>query len=1490
MSNHTEQNNESGRRRRWPWFLLLGIILLAATIRLSLKTDFVRGIVKSRIVAAANAQLTVNLSVNDLKGDLWKEAILTGLTIAESATDSDTLASVDSISVSYNLMSYFQPVFEISEITVSKPFLKLRQQNGTLNLSGWTKPFPQDTTASEPFPVRVDRFSVNNGRVDAHIEALDKDSTFVVDNISLNSSFALLQEGYEAKVSDVSFDILQTRLDEAISFESKLQADKHTISLEKLVLATGNSVLQSSGRFNVDDTTTSLSMQAEPLAWRDIAAYTDQFPVKQNLDLDLSLKGSLSQFSLGLDVGAKGIEDLKLGAELRWDSTLTLTKAEASASRLNLAGFLSDSAMPDIRNFQFNAEGDVPLQHFQQGILQGTLAAGNIRYDSYLLDETDGTFTLKDGNLRAGLNTRNRRQRVQTSLNIEKVWSSQPGLRLSANGQNINPGYWLQDDQYEGNISFTGKVTGEGLIPGESKWDYQLDFDKGTVSQQNFNRISLQGTFGKNSITNKTLLRLVESEVTLKASLKNYQDLPQFSYEINTQNFDLSECRNIEAFTSDLSVSISGEGRGASLETLQMQSAIRIDSSVVNGERIESLAADIAIKDTVATISYAELQSSMAEGSFNARLHLSRWYDTDNELNLDLVLKDLQPLAPLANIDRLQAEGTVRGNLAPVDEENLKFTGNVDLKNLAYNEQFQAERASGEVEVLVKQEPEYTVDLEVVSPAFSTVQLQDLLVQTSGKISETEIQGIFNLNFIGANEGEIIHAGRYRVEADSSVITTEKYDIKSSLHTLVLQQPFQVVIKDQAVRTDTMKIAADDGTSLELAVPYADSVRQEGYLIGRNLNLSLIQNTLLSEAYFEGMLSGNLSVANSDTSFKADGRLLFSELNYLGTTIDSVSLGFDIGNDQLKGNLSVIEQGDEIVSGALDLPFRFGDPQNFDETFFEKPVEGSFRLGRVALSRFDTLLSRMGMTDTEGILQVTADLKGTAGDPQLNGNMKLDSAAISGVKVDSLTANLQYVHDSSTLSLNATVNSLKQRAAEIKAEIPFYVDLKKGILSLPDKEDSLSVDIETNNFNLAAFNDFVDREQVRNISGRVNGMVHVTGTLDELYTRGELDFTESSVRIVTTGVRVEGMRATLIFEPNLVTIKDFRARSGGVLNMNGNVAFEELVPGDINLNLRAKNFRIANTSQYNAVIDLDTKVTGSFTQPDITGSLSVLSGFVQLDNFGEKSVESVQLDSSAQPENEVAIYDSLAMEMDVSFDRRFFIRNQRYLEMEIELDGSVDMVKDAGADLQMFGSLETASGYARPLGKRFELEEGVVTFTGDPTNPDLNIRTLFEPPRPEEDIMIWYIIGGSVEDPSFRYESSPPMELEDILCYTLFGQPCFALESWKRAIASTGSNSGATGLAMEILSDRIETLATQSLGIDVVRIENTRVGGDTGTAITTGWYINPKTFFAIQNIITGSTPDTSFLLEYMLMENLMLILSQGNESGQGVDLRWNYDY
>lgn len=97
-------------------------------------------------------------------------------------------------------------------------------------------------------------------------------------------------------------------------------------------------------------------------------------------------------------------------------------------------------------------------------------------------------------------------------------------------------------------------------------------------------------------------------------------------------------------------------------------------------------------------------------------------------------------------------------------------------------------------------------------------------------------------------------------------------------------------------------------------------------------------------------------------------------------------------------------------------------------------------------------------------------------------------------------------------------------------------------------------------------------------------------------------------------------------------------------------------------------------------------------------------------------------------------------------------------------------------------------------------------------------------------------------------------------------------------------------LTYEVLLGRAEDLAVDRLGIDVVQVSSYTIGLERATAIQTGWYLSPTTYFGIIHEVYETTPRTLFRLEYALKENLELVLTQGNDRRQGIDLLWGNDY
>ncbi len=307
---------------------------------------------------------------------------------------------------------------------------------------------------------------------------------------------------------------------------------------------------------------------------------------------------------------------------------------------------------------------------------------------------------------------------------------------------------------------------------------------------------------------------------------------------------------------------------------------------------------------------------------------------------------------------------------------------------------------------------------------------------------------------------------------------------------------------------------------------------------------------------------------------------------------------------------------------------------------------------------------------------------------------------------------------------------------------------------------------------------------------------------------------------------------------------------------------------------------------YSGVVTGSLNVKGTCTEPKIKGTLIIAKGHITLSNFGRRSFENIVIDTTGIADL-VNRFNSLQFNINIEIGDDFYIRNKRFLPMEIKLKDELMLTKQTGQKVQLTGKLKVVDGFTVPLTKRFKLVKGSFTFFGPVHNPKIYLKNLYEPHRADQPVKIYYIITGTVEDPVFKFNSDPPMEPKNIISYTIFSRPFYGLGSVERGLVKSIADRSSADYTGEVLVNRMELIATRKLSVDVVRIDNTTA--ESGTVITTGWYINPKVFFAIQNIIAGK-PRLGFYLEYYLNDDLKLILSQDNDYGQGIDLQYEYDY
>ena len=1471
----------------------VGVVLsLALTLRFALKTEtvrlYVKEVIEDQVTASVNGQLTIAA----LDGDLGRRVTLRHLRLMQQ---SDTLATVDSLTAEIDLYSIFEPAWRAPQITVHRPDLRLNQtSDSTWNIAQLI-PEQEGPPETEPLDLphlKLPDIELKNGTVSAQGAVIPTGSARIAD-LSLQSSFSSGGPQYQFDLKRLAFTVEDQPVG-TVGTEARAGLTADSLTLEELIISTGLSFLQAEAEFSYDQKALDMTMAFDPIGWQNVRDYSRAYPLRQDLEATFRFSGTLDQLRVQLGMKATGLDTLSLAAGLSLTDTLGLTSAEVTLRGADLPTLTGRDSLPTLAAVDLRAEGNVPFRSPKSAYAEGTLRIGPMNYGRYRIDSLEGTFGLRDQQATLQLTAQRDREEMTLAAKANHLFGDYPNWQADLGLRRINLAYWVPDSAVTGSISMTAGASGIGFTLSDTLWNYRANVGPSRVNGQRITDATITGDINRNRFTNRGSVSIGGSTISFEAFCERYFGRPNFRYRIATQGLNLEDFSGFKAFPTNINGFVEGVGAGYTPADLKLDATLQVDSSLVNREAVYGFKANLSVRDSIATVDSAKLRSTIATIDFSARQNLVRIFDPENRLNLNIALKDISSLAPLLETDKLEAEGTYSGIIAPTEEDQLRFSGDLDLQQVVYGEEVTIEQIRGESSILLNRTPNFRLNVGVKNPDMYGVVLRDLALVLEGKHFGDFTSGMFDIEFNSGGERNTIHRGQFDVSEDSVALLTNELVVEGNQRALTLQKPFMASVRDGRIRVDTLRLEGDEAF-LELAFPVVTDTKIDARVASQNLDLAGLQYTLLSKSVLDGFLTSDLTFyMDRDSLFtEFDGRI--SNFTTNGVALDSVILAVDLQNHELNGELRIAQQNQTIAVGSARLPFRLGDPSTFPDSFFQQPVEGELVIDSVRLANFEELFEQMEVKQTDGVVNFRGELSGRAGSPELEGLLRLDQARISGVAIDSALARFAYNHDRHQLNSTASLHSARQQLAKVTTKVPFYLDLRTFETELPQWSDTLTVDVETDGFNLAALNDFLDPMLVRNVKGRVDGSVRLEGTIRDPQANGRLMLRKGAIRVVPAGMTYGNIRSTVTFAGNEVALEQFRADGGaGELKATGTVLLDRLIPTETDIRLSTNRFQLANTRDINANINTRGQLSGSFFRPQLRGSIMVNNGYYYLQDFGEKTVEKVSLeqkisDNGDDPFAGVSLYDSLDIEIDVSFENNFFIRNRRFLDLEVELDGQLDLLKERDDSLKVYGSLKTDRGYARPLGKTFRLTEGEVTFTGDPGNPLLNITTRYQPPQPN-DVTIFYMIKGRAENPEFEYDSEPQMDKQNIFSYTLFGQPFYDMEGWKQVVANPGEGSTVSDLALNVFLDRAETLATQRLGIDVVQIDNTRSGAGSATTIKTGWYLNEKTFFAVLNEISGSNPNTDFLLEYFLRENLKLILVQGDDNRTGIDIRWEYDY
>ena len=1505
-----ESEEQNKKRRRWPWITLVVILVLLTGLRLALRSDLLLDFIRAEAETRVSEMIHGELRIERMSGDLWSHLTVEGVRIyAEDDPDpapspspsptptpsSSPILSLDTLHVSWSVIDLiFRRPLEIRQLHALGLRAELIQyEDGNWNVMDLLPEdfFDDEEPDEEPtgleFVLPDVRFTAQEVLVDAR--AVLPGEPLAIRDIETRLRLGSNDAGFFADLKQLDLSLHESRLDAPVQLSSEASWDGRRITLDKLLIATAYSLFEASGSY--DEVTTAARFQAllDPLAWREVEAYAEEYPIRQNLDVELRVGGSRQDLQAGLTVDAPGLEQFTIDSQWSVMQEPVLRSLTMNAGRIDAATLTgADTLHASIAGFEFSLDGTIPLMEWDRVRATGKFTLQDARFDIYSVDAFEMALDASRGNLRADLNVRKGEESVSASLEAENWWEETLTWAFRWHTSEMNPAYWAALEEPEVRITMEGNVSGTGYFPGETPWTAGVTLERLAMSGYPDVTAELKAELTDERLYIESPVRIDGAELDLTADVLWAADEPAYEASIDFRNLDASLFPGLEQLITDINGRAELSGEGIDPETMALDASFLISRSYVNRQSFDELKLDLQLRDGIARVEDARLLSDPAEASLSLRQNIMDLYDLENWLDFELELLDLQGFADLAGAEILNVPGRFTGTIMADTDGQLVLQSDLKLHSIRYDS-IRVEEVSGSASAILAAEPRFRADLDIHNPAFGQHGIRDITFTTQGMLATAEITGTYTFEILVDEDSGIRQVADYDI-ADTIRVHTHELTLSDPAGSYQLRRPFDVLLAEDVVRVDTLHLVSGVNAELRLYLDRTSDTPWTGFIDASNTNLGQLQYVFLDEPFFSAVFSGAIHFKVDDDVMEVAGSAELKEFEWDQVRLDSIRFAFDVGDRRLQTDATIWHDGMALLQSEFDLPFEPVEPGELNSDFFAQPVSGYVRIQPFDIHTFEALLVDFGLEQTRGELSLSTDLSGTAGAPELTGGLFLRDGLLSEVVIDSLVMEWDYDHSRSDIILTSRIHSLGQKAAEIEGSVPLYLDFQAMEFLGPDPDDEIDLTIFTRDFDLAAFNDFLDPALLRNLQGKLNADITLRGSMSDPEVDGSMALSGGQVRLVENQVTLRNISMNMQMEPGRMVLQELSVQSVGSFTGRGEVALDGFMPDRMDLNFRATNFRVFNTRDLEIFTGMNVNVTGTLEEPFLSGTVRWERGTVYLDDFGEREVEEVVLEEEIADEPEgPEFFERLAMELTFSVDRNAFVRNRRDPEIFLAPRGEIDIVKEAFGELELFGDMGVSSGHVTVFNKRFQLERGDVTFSGDPMEPQLNIRTLYRPRQQYEDISIFYNITGTLSDPEFTFESEPEMELQDIISYTLFGRPFHALAGWEQTMSGRSNGSMATNIAVDIMLDRIENLAADRLGIDVIEIENTGRGGG-GTSIKAGKFVSDRLFIAFLQELGGTESARQVIVEYMLRRNLDLIITAGDDYRSGVDVLWRYDY
>jgi autotransporter translocation and assembly factor TamB len=977
-----------------------------------------------------------------------------------------------------------------------------------------------------------------------------------------------------------------------------------------------------------------------------------------------------------------------------------------------------------------------------------------------------------------------------------------------------------------------------------------------------------------NALSFDIALAAAGAKLAANVELDAAGETPRYRGNMNLSGFDLARLLGRNDIGGVASAALEGGGTGFSLADLDAKGVIRIQNAAVGARALGEFSIDGRMHESVAQIN-GSLKGKMGLASWQGEVSLKE--KPAYQLSLSVENLDIEKAGGDEKqiTGKISLKGTVKGaGLTPSD-----MVASTDLKILP--------SAIGPIEV---QQGSVIANLaqQRLQILEATVRTQDAMLTVQGDVGlDPKQNGKLQYVVRSANltpwlvlvnqkgSGSIELTGRVSGNiADLQSQGTMKLAGLRLQDTTIKSGNIDFDLHlagTQSMPQGTMKVRLDE---IQAGIPLQRLDASIGLSTKKNYQIE-IDLKAVDQAKRTHILAGQLDY---------QPQLMVARL-------DRVGLSLDDGVWQLSRPATITARGDNFDIDGLLLRNRVQQVAINGRFATSGKQDLAVTVEGFPISAVSALLPKpLPMT---GTLAVRAQVTGTAAAPEISASANLTDSSIGGQSYGGIIGDIAY--RSRTADIKLTVRQDADHVLTANGTIPLI--LRWSPQWQAEATGDMNLRVQSSGLSIAFLNAF-SGDAAQSIAGIIALDVAAQGPVTKPILRGTFQLQDGGLAIKPLGVQVAAINADGKFDGQTVSLRQISARAkDGRLNGSGILSLKDYSPEDFKISLALSRWPAIETQRYRATVAGNIEVQGPLEKASLKGQLEVLNAEVRPDlaflSRGRRPMtrdETIVIirgrarEEAQAQENKTARSADNGLFKNARVDLSVVVPNQawiRHPEANVELNGKLRAVKEAGKQITVIGTISVVRGWIGFQGRRFNLIRGSVEFRGDETlNPALDIVAQHRLQQYQVEV----IVTGTLDKPVLTLRSDPALEQADILALLIFGKPLNTLDRNEQNTLQQSAAEMAGGFAASKVAEAVSAaLGLDRLGLDLGEID--AGGGQIGF----GRYIGDRTYVSISQELSGEA-GREVTIEYQIGPDWKITSSTSTTGSSGVGILWHKRY